>query len=591
MRGRVCANVIKLYFKYCYFFTCRIYSARKINTMNNQTGFLRRNYYYAILILILAFGVFIRCYNLDYKVVAGDEAHTIIFTSGMFKTDFARDVADRVTTIEHFRSYLFYNPDTTYVDTLKSLAQDEPQHTPLYYLLSRIWIKTFGSTISAARGFSVFISFFMFPLVFWLSMELFEYRKTAWLAVAMAAVSPLLLIFSQEIRMYSLWTVTFLLSSALLLRALKTNRFLWWIFYALSLSAGLYTFPIFIFIIAAHFSYIVYLIIKGQSQLKLGSGNAVMRYAISTALGVISLTPWIFIIYKNYDTATKNLRWLYYKENMAFIVKSWAFNFTSTFADFGFVPKLKSPPVSMYPESIQFLPSWFQFLLDSYPGLSPVFYVIKILISILILYSIYYLYARRSTRKNSILLLFLIAVPFTILAVPDLLGYGIRSTIYSIRYSIPVLISVLIVVAYALSYGMDNEKALIAHFWRFITAVILLLGITTSIVAVNSRGWWYRDYLDNFREVAAIINKEENALVVTPLGGQVLTLPHYLNSGVRMYAMVDKGKLYIGKDERNVYLYDPYYRINLGHDSSIGGMRAEVLDKDMGLWRLSRLPQ
>ena len=222
--------------------------------MKSLVNNLLRNPYYIFLFLLLAFGILIRCYNLDYKVIAGDESHTIIYTSGMSRTALEQDLSDRVTTMEHLRSYLFYSPHTSYVDTLKSLAQDEPQHTPLHYLLARVWIKTFGSTITIARGLSVFIGLFTFPLVYWLCMELFESRKTAWLAVALVAVSPLLLIFSQETRMYSLWAVAFLLSSALLLRALKSNRLAWWTAYAVSLSIGLYTFMVFSFIRSAHFA-------------------------------------------------------------------------------------------------------------------------------------------------------------------------------------------------------------------------------------------------------------------------------------------------------------------------------------------------
>src|SRR5207248_4961479 len=94
-----------------------------------------------------------------------------------------------------------------------------------------------------------------FPGLYWLCRELFGCSRTAWMAVALLAVSPFHVLYAQEAREYSLWTVAILLSSAALLRAarLQTRR-TWWA-YAASVALGLYSHTLFVLVAGAHGAY------------------------------------------------------------------------------------------------------------------------------------------------------------------------------------------------------------------------------------------------------------------------------------------------------------------------------------------------
>lgn len=78
-------------------------------------------------------------------------------------------------------------------------------HPPLYYLLLKIWISVFGSTEVAVRAMSVLFGVATVYMVYRLGKRLFS-EQIGQTAAILATVSPLLVYYSQEARMYSLET-------------------------------------------------------------------------------------------------------------------------------------------------------------------------------------------------------------------------------------------------------------------------------------------------------------------------------------------------------------------------------------------------
>jgi len=66
----------------------------------------------------------------------------------------------------------------------------------------------------AIRSLSAIISLLVFPGVYWLLPGIWVVN--GWIAIALIAVSPFHILYAQEAREYSLWTVTIALSSAAL---------------------------------------------------------------------------------------------------------------------------------------------------------------------------------------------------------------------------------------------------------------------------------------------------------------------------------------------------------------------------------------
>ena len=64
---------------------------------------------------------------------------------------------------------------------------------------------------------------------------------TAWLAVAIIAISPFQIVYAQEARPYSLFIMLILLSSAVLLRGMRLKTNSSWAIYAVTLVVEFYS--------------------------------------------------------------------------------------------------------------------------------------------------------------------------------------------------------------------------------------------------------------------------------------------------------------------------------------------------------------
>lgn len=97
-----------------------------------------------------------------------------------------------------------YATERSTLAILTELPLEDP-HPPLYYLLLRGWTAVFGTSTVATRSLSVVFGVAAVGLLFALGRRLYD-RETATIASAMLALSGMHLYFSQDTRMYSLYT-------------------------------------------------------------------------------------------------------------------------------------------------------------------------------------------------------------------------------------------------------------------------------------------------------------------------------------------------------------------------------------------------
>ncbi|WP_198648936.1 glycosyltransferase family 39 protein, partial [Cyanothece sp. BG0011] len=122
------------------------------------------------------------------------------------------------------KTHFFNNP----IGTIYGLAKEEAQLPPLYFLLVKLWVSLFGNSVTVTRSLSAILSIISCLVLYLLCKELFELNIVAWLAMALLAVSPFYVIYSQEARPYSLWLLTSLWSNWMLLRSLRLkNKWNW----------------------------------------------------------------------------------------------------------------------------------------------------------------------------------------------------------------------------------------------------------------------------------------------------------------------------------------------------------------------------
>jgi 4-amino-4-deoxy-L-arabinose transferase-like glycosyltransferase len=130
-----------------------------------------------------------------------------------------------------------------YVATQNSISelfhQTRSFHPPLSFIVNHLFL-LIGESDFFLRLPSALFGIASLPVLYILARDLTS-RQGAFFAVSVFAVSPFHVWYSQDGRMYSQLLFLSLLSSVLLMQALKHDKPRWWVFYTLVSTAGLYT--------------------------------------------------------------------------------------------------------------------------------------------------------------------------------------------------------------------------------------------------------------------------------------------------------------------------------------------------------------
>jgi Dolichyl-phosphate-mannose-protein mannosyltransferase len=243
----------------------------------------------AFIALAIVAGVGFRFYNLSAHGFWGDEGMTALHTAGYTAGDVVAALSQPqpapAGVAQRFRTV----GQRTVIDTVRALASEDPQHPPAYYVLARLWEGIAGSSVASLRLFSALCSLLLLPAMYWLCMELFSERRTAWTAVALAATSPFNVEYAQQAREYWLWMVLTLTASALLLRALRRRGAGWWIAYAAAMALGLYTHIFFGLVGVAHVAYVAGIALR-REPVKVAPFLAALAAAAAVAV------PWYLVL-------------------------------------------------------------------------------------------------------------------------------------------------------------------------------------------------------------------------------------------------------------------------------------------------------
>ncbi len=158
-------------------------------------------------------------------------------------------------------------------------------HPPLYYWILRLWSYMFGYSLLSLRSLSILFGVLTIYAGYLFVRKAFNNEKLALIAAFFLAINPFQIQYSLEARMYTLGTFLVLISSWLLLKALEENKINLWIWYGLSVAAGLYTHYYLVFSIAAQGLYVLYIFYKNRTINFKALGSYV--------LAVILFLPWL----------------------------------------------------------------------------------------------------------------------------------------------------------------------------------------------------------------------------------------------------------------------------------------------------------
>lgn len=469
-----------------------------------------------LLVVALALGIFLRFVNLDQKPYWQDETYTSLRVSGYRTSEAVQELySDRIINVETVLKYQRLSAERGAIATIQRLAEEVPEHPPLYFLMARFWVKWFGSSITSMRSLSVLISLLAFPAMYWLCWELFASPIVGWMAIALLAVSPIYVRYAQEARPYSLWIVLILLSSAALVRAVRWQSALNWSIYAFTIIAGLYCHLLSIFVFLGHGLYVVVL-----ERLRLN--RIFPSYLVASLIGIAEFIPWIQIAWINRTALTQTTDWMKQPLPLPALIQYWGVHLSQMFVAWHF----------QYDDELVYL---------------------AIPVLILAIAALHRL-RRCTVERVWLFVLTLIGVTALALILPDLLWAGKRSA--NLRYFFPSYLGLTIAIAYFMAHSITFKQKV----WQIIMVLLIFSSVLTSAIAAQANTWWGWSEFDV--EISRIINQSPNPLVISDMPlGMIVPLSYRLDSNTRMLLTADPDAINIPKDFSDVFAYNPSERL------------------------------
>ncbi|MGB3533676.1 MAG: glycosyltransferase family 39 protein [Microcoleaceae cyanobacterium] len=516
---------------------------------------IRWTWFRFLFILILILGINFRFINLDKKVYWHDEVHTSIRMSGYADNDILEVFSGEVLTPNEVLRLQSPTPEKDWQDVFQVLSRS-PEHPPLYYILARYWVLLFGASVSSIRALSAIISLLVFPGLYWLCWELFRSNKIGLMAIILVSVSPFHVLYAQEAREYSLWTVLVLLSSAALLRAINiqktdsnfVNTLPAWSLYTITLTLGLYTS---LLSGAVGISYGIYMILLERFRLT----KCFLNFIIASFVAALLYIPWVMQIVNNYAEMQHQTSWMSGTKPIIELIGRWELNFSSIFIDI-------HPSINYW-----IIPR------------------ISILFFFAIGYAVYRLY-RHSSKQARLFIITLITIPALALIIPDIIPGGQRSV--NARYYVPSYIGIQISVAYLLCHAnWINRK-----IRPFILPLILSFGIISCLISAQSETWWTKSASYNNAEAATIINQFDSPLLISDTNqinvGNLISLTHKLDSKVRLQFVLKSNIPQIPDGFNPILLYNPSNTLTSGIEQQYNWVINPVENSNAPLYQVKQ---
>lgn len=487
----------------------------------------------ALIAGLVLLGVALRLYGLEQKIVWHDEVATRVLAAGATMAAQMQGLYHaQVLTAGQVLQYQQVQQGTSVLALIADLAQHDPQHPPLYYVLAKVWVDFLGDSVYALRTLSVLFSGLGLLAMYWFVRELAASRRAALTAMLLMGVSPLFILYGQEAREYALWALTLLLSSAALLRALRVSRTVptlldqnkldlvasrkdhvgesvrsvtvWalsdvqraWLLYGCSLLVAVYT-------SLSTLSLILVQILYVATVTRLQWSRTLYGFIVSlSAVGLLCL-PWALNLLRNFEAFSASMAWssVIVIPRTA-VLRILSLNVTRNVFDF-------------WPEVVQ--DQWL-------PIAASVACVTVIVVACVWVF-------RHTRRETRLYLLLLLVLPTSMLLLPDLLFGGIRSS--NARYLMPVWLAVVAVLANALDQALtlaaralererssrgqgvySSRQRVVGILLCLAVLCLVALPMATNILHAQQQAPWTKSLSISLPEVAKIINQSTSPLMI-----------------------------------------------------------------------------
>lgn len=489
-------------------------------------------------VVLIAVGIFFRLANLDGKILWHDEVYTNFRAAGYLSAEVQDTLFQNQTfRASEIRQFQSIKPNSTVWDTVRGLAVEDPQHPPPYFVMARVWMVLFGSSITADRMLPAVISLFSLPLMYALGLELFASSAVALMATVLLALSPLDILFAQTARQYSLMTATTIAVSWLLLRSIRTRRWNDWGLYAGTTTVGFYTQPLFGLTVVAHGVYLAGLILKEKILPPTFSWEhhqyrkAGLFYLVAIAIAAVLFLPWAWVLHRNFEMAAATTDWTRSAIPMGTLLNLWVFNVTALFMD----TDISVPPLLR--------------LLSRIP------------ILVMIGVSLYTIY-RWTPFPTWFFIVTSVGIPFLILALPDLMIGGLRSTVA--RFLIGCYPAIQLAVSYWIVHLWKQRQV----WWRrMVLPMLVVVSVASCTISLFAETWWtkFPNYYN--AAIADYIATTEKSVVISDRGDEhinganLVSLSFSLPEETPFYLMRQPSDFALlplqGWDDATLFVYRP----------------------------------
>ncbi|MBQ2639123.1 glycosyltransferase family 39 protein [Candidatus Saccharibacteria bacterium] len=167
-------------------------------------------------------------------------------------------------------------------------------HPPFFYFALKIWSSIFGTTDISMRFMSIFFGLIAIIFLYQLLKRWFGVKPAA-IATIVASVSPMLIRYGQEMRMYTMvlmivFIATYFLSLALEKGTKREGR-KYWIIYAVLVSIGMWTHYFSAFMWLSQF--IAIIIFFGGPKKIFKDKEKLKTILLTYVLAILLFLPWI----------------------------------------------------------------------------------------------------------------------------------------------------------------------------------------------------------------------------------------------------------------------------------------------------------
>ena len=540
-------------------------------------------------IVLLCLGLFFRVANLEHKVFWVDEVATSIRIAGHTAGEVTEDLVRRqVVTPADLLQYQQLQPSTSWEDTIGALVQS-PEHAPLYFLMARLWVQLFGNSVAALRSLSVILGLLALPAIYWLCVELFQSARTGWISLMLLSVSPFYVAYSQEARPYSLWTVTVLLASLALLRAVRLDNRWSWLSHTIAITLSFYTSLLSLLVVIGQGLYVI-------AREKVQLTQTVRNFLVSLGLAIVAFLPWLLVILNHFQALQDNTTWMRVPMNLPAMIAIWIAPILLTFGDLPISYDLNPVKVIGILGAILVLMVALSLLYtlgrkskktSGLLGITMIVGMPLILISSLLVvfadlplatildpvaiggivtallvltlvgYSLYYLWPNTDWNQQFFLLSFAFIIP-VILILIDVLLKGQSSA--TPRYMIPMQIGIQLAVSHTIASHFSSSNIHKQKIWRVFFALLVSLAVFSCCLNLTKSPIHQKNRSLHNIPISDILNQAKSPILISESKNSLdlLSMSHYLHqkNTIRIFYSYPK-TLSISNELRGSFLFNP----------------------------------